>query len=60
MFKWLNVFVYKLSGCGFASRCSQLTSDIGPVSSKEFLEIQTTIKCGFILKGVHGMIRTYS
>ena len=36
------------------------TSDFAPVSSKEFLDIQATIKCGFILKRVRDMIRTYS
>ena len=35
-------------------------SDIAPVSSKEFLEIQTTIQCEFTLKRVRDMIRTYS
>ena len=29
------------------------------VSSKEFLDIQTTIECGFTLKRVYEMIRTY-
>ena len=31
-----------------------------PASSKEFLDIQATIECGFTLKYVHDMIRTYS
>ena len=31
-----------------------------PVSSKKFLDIQTTIGCGLILKQVRDMIRTYS
>ena len=35
-------------------------SDIAPVSSKEFLDIQTAIDCGFILKRVRDMIITYS
>ena len=30
------------------------------VSSKEFLDIQATIKCGFFLKRVRDMIRIYS
>ena len=30
------------------------------VSSKEFLDIQTTIECGFTVKRVRGMIKTYS
>ena len=56
------VLVFELSSCGFESRCSHFaeTSDIAPVSSEEFLDIQTTIKCGFTLKCVHDMIRTYS
>ena len=35
-------------------------SDFAPASSKEFLDIQTTIECGFTLKCVHDMTRTYS
>ena len=31
-----------------------------PVSSKEFLDIQATIECGFTLKRVRDMIRTFS
>ena len=31
-----------------------------PISSKEFLEIQATIKCALTLKHVCDMIRTYS
>ena len=30
------------------------------VSSKEFLDIKATIKCGFTLKHLRDMIRTYS
>ena len=56
---WLNgwMFVYQLSGCGFEPRCSHLTSNFAPVSSKEFLDIQVTIKCGFTLKRVRDMIK---
>ena len=35
------------------------TSDIVPVSSKEFLDIQATIECRFTLKYVRDMIITY-
>ena len=35
-------------------------SDFTPASSKEFLDIQATIECGFTLKRVRDMIRTYS
>ena len=33
---------------------------LAPVTSKEFLDIQATIECGFTLKCVRDMIRTYS
>ena len=33
---------------------------LAPASSKEFLDIQATIECGFILKCVSDMTRTYS
>ena len=53
---WPNgrVFVYKLSSSGFDS------SDFEPVLRKEFLRIQATIDCGFSLKSVHDITRTYS
>ena len=35
-------------------------SDFAPASSKEFLDIQATIECGFTLKRVRDMINTYS
>ena len=35
-------------------------SDIAPVWSKEFLDIQATVKCGFTLKRVSDIILTYS
>ena len=34
-------------------------SDFTPASSKEFLDIQATIECGFTLKRVRDMTRTY-
>ena len=37
-----------------------LTSDTAPVLSKEFLGIQATTDCGFTLKRVREIIRTYS
>ena len=37
-----------------------LTLDIAPVLSKEFLDVQATIECRFILKCVCDMIITYS
>ena len=36
-----------------------LTSDVVPVSSKQFLHIQLTIGCGFSLKCVRDMRRIY-
>ena len=38
----------------------EVTSDFAPASSKEFLDIQATIECGFTLKRVRDMIKTYS
>ena len=35
-------------------------SDFAPASSKEVLDIQATIECGFTLKRVRDMTRTYS
>ena len=35
-------------------------SDFAPGSSKEFLDIQATIDCGFTLKRVRDMTRTYT
>ena len=35
-------------------------SDFAPASSNELLDIQATIKCGFTLKCVRDMTRTYS
>ena len=37
-----------------------IVPDTAPVLSKEFLDIQAAIECGFTLKCVHDMIRTYS
>ena len=34
-------------------------SDFAPASSKEFLDIQATTECGFTLKRVRDMIKTY-
>ena len=45
-----------------SARCIRvpLQSDIAPVSSKEFLDIQATIECEFTLKRIRDMIRTHS
>ena len=37
-----------------------LTLDMAPVLSTKFFDIQATIECGFTLKRVREMIRTYS
>ena len=39
---------------------SRATSDIVPVFSKEFLDIQATLECECTLKCVRDMIRTYT
>ena len=39
---------------------SLVTSDMAPVSSKEFFDVQANIECGFTLKVVPEMIRAYS
>ena len=36
------------------------TSGFAPASSKEFLDVQATIECGFIMKRARDLIRTYS
>ena len=54
------VFVYEIGGCGFESVEVTETSDIVSVLSKEFLELQAVIECGFTLKRVRDMIKTYS
>ena len=54
------VIVYKLSRCVLESRCCRLNSDIAPVSSKESLNIEESIDCGFTLKRVRYMITTHS
>ena len=57
------MFVYELSGSGFEPTETFVvteTSDFAPASSKEFFDIQTTIECGFTLRQVRGMARTYS
>ena len=45
----------------FESSCSHLNFRISRhASSKEFLDIQATIECGFTLNRVRDMIRTYN
>ena len=38
-------------------RCITSPSDFAPAASKEFLDIQATIECGFTLKRVRDMIK---
>ena len=54
------VFVYELSGSGFESSCSHLNFIFQTALHKEFFDIQATIECGFTLKWVRHMIRTYN
>ena len=59
---WPNgwVFIYELGGCAFESHFSHLSFRFRTCFCKEFFTIQATIECGFILKCVHEMIKTYS
>ena len=50
----------ELCGCGFESRCSHLKFRFRAYLSKKFLGIQATIECGFTLKRVRDMIKTYN
>ena len=56
--------IWNLSDCNGTRTHNHLvrkqTSDIEPVSSKEFLDTQATTECGFTQKCVCDMIRTYS
>ena len=54
------IFVDQLCGFGFEYRCSHLIFRYCACSSQEFLDIHATIVCGFTLKRVHDMTRTYS
>ena len=54
------VLVYELTGCGFVTRWCHLNFRYRAWSSKEFLDNQATIECGFSLKRVCDMIITYS
>ena len=59
---WLNgwVLVYELNGCGFETRCSHLNFRFRACFEQGVPWIQATIECGFTLKRVRDMIRTYS
>ena len=50
----------QIAECFFKSSCSHLNFRFRTASSKEVLEIQATIECGFTLKRVREMTRTYS
>ena len=54
--KWLNV---RLRTKWFWVRLLLQTSDFAPASSKEFLDIQAAIECGFTRQGVRDITRTY-
>ena len=54
------VFVYELSGCGFESHCSHLHFIYCACFEKGVPDIHAIIECGFTLKCVCDMIRTYS
>ena len=54
------MFVYELSGCGFESSCSHLNFRFCASFDQEVPDIQATVKCGFALKRVRDMTKTYS
>ena len=58
---WLNgwVFVYKLSGCGFESSCSHLNFRFH-ICFEQGVPWHSGKECGFTLKCVRDMTRTYS
>ena len=55
----VSTYLYGAFDCMFLS-CHLRVSDMASVSSKEFLNIQATIECGFTLKRVCDMMRTFS
>ena len=59
---WLNewVFVYQLNVFGSSPVEVTLTSDMAPLLRKKYLDIQATIECGFTMKRLRNMKRTYS
>ena len=53
---FMNADTYKLSGCGFDSRCSHISH----LFRKEFINMQATILCRFNLKCVSDMIKIHN
>ena len=53
------MFVYELGGCGFKSSRSHLNFRFR-TCFEQGVDIQVTIECGFTLKRVRDMMRTYS
>ena len=73
LLSWSRCEIWKLSECNWTQTQNHLVliwtlNHVrtkwfwvrGSASRKEFLEIQTTIACGFIMKCVRDMTRTYS
>ena len=54
------MFVYELSGCGFDFSCSHLNFRFRACFDKEVPDIQASVECGFTLKCVRDMTKTYS
>ena len=52
--------IYELSGFGLESRCNLLNFRFRACFEQEFLDIRVTIVCGFTMKPVRGIIRTYT
>ena len=57
---WLNgwLFIYKLNGCSFESRCGHLNFRYHVCFVQEVPDIQATIECKFTLKRAIEMIIT--
>ena len=55
-----RVLVYELSCCGFESRCSRLIFRYGACFEKGVPSHSGKLECGFTLKLVRDMIKTYS
>ena len=55
-----TAFSYHLTYAFQSESTLYICLNVAPVLSKEFLDIQANIECGFTLKSTHDMIRTYS
>ena len=53
-------FLYEVICCGFESSCTHLNFRFQICFEQGVFDIQATIECGFTLKRVHDMTRTYT